>query len=112
MMGDWVVRAERAEALLSEAFGGSVAEAMAAIELAAGDYILLPQVEDFVDLTRDHVELGINLGRMLAPGQRVFVATLDDGPDTVHAFFIAQTEDQMIETLIRAIARAKESPRG
>jgi len=111
MTGDWLVRAERAEALLSETFGGSVAEAMAAIELAADDYILLPQTEDYVDLTRDHVEVGINIGRMLGRDRRVFVATLDDGPDTVHAFFIAQTENQVIETLKRAIARAKEGPR-
>jgi hypothetical protein len=108
MVGTWLVRAERVELLLSSAFDGSVADAMAAIEEVANDYILLPQTEDYVDGTLDNFEVGIELGRLLGPDQRVFVATMDDGPDTVHAFFIALTEDEVIEHLAVAIEKAKE----
>jgi hypothetical protein len=53
----------------------------------------------------DDVALGVKMGRMMKPGDQCFVASVDDSDGRhLHFFFIAPSEDIVVERLIAAFS--------
>lgn len=62
------------------------------------------------DNVADDVALGVRLGLQMKPGDEVFVATVDDSDNRhLHFFFIAPSEDVVVERLIEAFRGGAES---
>lgn len=65
--------------------------------------------DELEDTVVDDVALGVKLGRQMTAGDQVFFGSVDDSDGRhLHFFFVAQSEDTVVEKLIAAFT--KEEP--